>query len=175
MKHTKSIFAILVLFIFSAQATIYAGKPIPGVGIVVKKNPGTSIEKIVRTGTDGNFSIQLEEGEYSLLAPPDQLNKGVEEMIKTIDPTGNTKFEGEGIEISIKNDLIRVKGEPIKGNTYRLDKETSSIIISVPKGGAKLSGQLSWDGTVKGGNALKKGWDGSIKGPNKAIKEGGLK
>ncbi len=175
MKNTKAILSLLVLFFFAAQTNIYAGKPIPSVGIVVKKNPGSGIERIVKTGSDGSFSLQLEEGEYTLIAPAEQLKVAASEIIKSNDTSGKMQSDAEGFDITLEDNLIQVKDQPQNGRTYNLDKKTSSLIVIVPKGGAKLSGKLSWDGSIKGGKTERKGWDGSIKGSPKGISENGLK
>jgi len=48
----------------------------------------------------------------------------------------------------LDNSEIRVKSKRIKGNIYTINEQNSSVIITVPSGGATLSGILSWNDAV---------------------------
>ncbi|MBF2708367.1 hypothetical protein [Flavobacterium soyangense] len=146
MKHPKTIFKILIVFLFVAQNS-FANKPIPGVGIVVKKNPGTG-GSIIKTGNNGGFSTQLEEGEYELSFPQDQLQSSINRMIKINYTKSTYQYDGSGIELVLDNPQIRVKLKPKKENIYTINEQNSSFIIIVPAGGATLSGILSWNDDV---------------------------
>lgn len=65
MKLPKSIFKILIVFLLIAQNSFAGSTPIPGIGIVVKKNPGGG-SITVSTGNGGGFATQLSEGVYEL-------------------------------------------------------------------------------------------------------------
>ena len=147
MKHTKSIFKILIVFLFLVQNSFAATKPIIGIGIVVKKNPGGGYI-IVPTGNGGGFSTQLEEGEYELSFPQDQLQSVIGKLIKRNYPKSTYQFDGSGVELALDNPQIRVKLKPTKDNIYTITEQNSSFIIIVPAGGATLSGILSWNDDV---------------------------
>ncbi|MDP2037615.1 MAG: carboxypeptidase-like regulatory domain-containing protein, partial [Ignavibacteria bacterium] len=59
----------ILLFLFAVYALlpdiVFAAEPIPGVDIIVRKNPG-GIAFTGKTGRDGKFSAKLEEGNYEL-------------------------------------------------------------------------------------------------------------
>lgn len=146
MKQTKSIFNILIVLLFLAQNSFANSTPIPGVGIVVKKNPGGA-NITVPTGTDGGFSIKLEEGVYELSFPQDQLQTSINGIIKTDYPKSNYQYNGSGVEMVLDNSAIRVNIKPSQGDRFTIDKQ-NNITITVPKGGATLSGMLSWNDAV---------------------------
>lgn len=147
MKHTKTIFKILIVFLLVAQNS-FAANPIPGIGIVVKKNPGSGGGIIIKTGNEGNFSTQLEEGEYELSFPQDQLQTAVNRRVKVKFPKSIYQYDGSGVELVLDNPQIRVKLKPTKENIYAINEKNSSFIIIVPTGGATLSGILSWNDDV---------------------------
>ncbi|MCI4442596.1 MAG: hypothetical protein JHC39_03725 [Lentimicrobium sp.] len=146
MKLSKTIFKILIVFLFLAQNS-FATTPIPGVGIVVKKNPGGG-SITVPTGNGGSFSTQLEEGEYELSFPQDQLQSVVSKLIKRNYPKSTYQYDGSGVELVLDNPQIRIKLKPTKENIYTINEQNSSFIIIVPAGGATLSGILSWNDNV---------------------------
>ena len=175
MKLTKTILVVLSFVLFTTPVAFALSNPIPGIGIVIKCNTPPCSGRVVNTDKEGKFSIQLEEGEIELVIPLDQVQRVINETLKRADPTGVSQFEGKGIELTFENNSLEVKGKRIKGNTFSIDKENSSLILTIPKGGIKLSGVLNWDGSVKGGKAERKGWDGTVKGGSKGITENGLK
>ena len=140
MKQTKSILGILLLFLITAQNSFAISKPIPGVGIVVKKNPGSGAIKIT-TGSDGGFSAQLQEGEYELSISQEQLQSSVNGIIKSNYPNSSYRYNGSGIQIVVESEATAYKSKAADGRTY-------SIVITVPKGGATLSGKMIWDDSV---------------------------
>ena len=146
MKQIKPIFNIIIIFLFLAQNSFAISTPIPGVGIVVKKNPGGA-NIVVPTGIGGGFSIKLEEGEYVLIFPQDQLQTSINGIIKTDYPKSNYQYDGAGVEMVLDNSAIRVNVKALQGNKFAIDKQ-NDIIITVPKGGATLSGMLSWNDAV---------------------------
>ena len=147
MKNTKTIFKILIVLFLVAQNSFAISKPIPGVGIVVKKNPGGG-SITVPTGNGGGFSTQLEEGEYELSFPQDQLQSVIGRLIKRNYPKSTYQYDGSGVELVLDNLQIRVKLKPAKENIYTINEQNSSFIIIVPEGGATLSGMLSWNDVV---------------------------
>lgn len=147
MKLSKTIFKILIVFLFLVQNSFATTKPIIGIGIVVKKNPGGGYFT-VPTGNGGDFSTQLEEGEYELSFPQDQLQSVIGKLIKRNYPKSTYQFDGSGVELALDNPQIRVKLKPAKENIYTINEQNSSFIIIVPAGGATLSGILSWNDNV---------------------------
>ncbi|MBX9807518.1 MAG: hypothetical protein K2X95_06935, partial [Flavobacteriaceae bacterium] len=146
MKHSKTIFKILIVFLFLAHNS-FATTPIPGVGVVIKKNPGGG-SITVPSGNGGGFSTQLEEGEYELSFPQDQLQSVIGKLIKRNYPKSTYQYDGSGVELVLDNPQIRVKLKPTKDNIYTINEQNSSFIIIVPAGGAVLSGILSWNDNV---------------------------
>jgi hypothetical protein len=147
MKFSKTIFKILIVLLLVAQNSFALSTPIPGVGIVVKKNPGSG-SITVPTGNGGGFSTQLEEGEYELSFLQEQLQSIIGKLIKRNYPKSTYQFDGSGVELALDNPQIRVKLKPTRENIYTISEQNSSFIIIVPAGGAALSGMLSWNDVV---------------------------
>lgn len=147
MRHSKIIFKILIVFLLVAQYGFAASKPVPSIGIVVKKNPGQTEAKVV-SGRDGAFSIQLEEGEYEISFPQDQLQSVINKIIKKDYPESRYQYDGTGVEMTLDNSEIRVNLKPIKEKIYAINEQNSIVIIIVPSGGATFSGVLSWNDAV---------------------------
>ena len=147
MKNSKKIFKILIVFLLVAQNSFAASKPVPSIGIVVKKHPGSSQAKIV-TGNDGSFSSQLEAGEYEVTFPQDQLQSAINKIIKKDYIESTYQYDGSGVEMALDNSEIRVNLKPIKEKIYAFNEQNGIIIIIVPFGGATFSGVLSWNDAV---------------------------
>lgn len=157
MKRSKTFFGILMVLFLVIQNS-FASRPVPRIGIVVKKNNclpkackstcnhGGGVAVI--TTRTGSFSSQLEEGEYILSFPQDELKSAISRIIKTNYPKSSYEYDGTGVELTIDNSQIRVKTLPAKGTVYSITEENSDILIMVPEGGAILSGVLNWDDTV---------------------------
>jgi len=143
---SKTILKFIIVFLFIAQNSFAISKPIPGVGIVVKKNPGTG-SITVSTGNDGGFSTQLSEGVYELSFPQDQLQTSINGIVKANYPKSTYQYDGSGVEFVLDNSQIKVNSKGLEGNQFTVDKQ-KSITIAVPKGGATLSGKLSWNDAV---------------------------
>ncbi|MDD5151591.1 MAG: hypothetical protein PHC28_14130 [Flavobacterium sp.] len=146
MKLTKSILKILIVFLFLSQNSFATTKPIIGIGIVVKKNPGKGYIS-VPTGNGGGFSTQLSEGVYELSFPQEQLQTSINGIVKADYPKSNYQYDGSGVELVLDNLQITVNSKATKENVFAVDKQ-NSITITVPKGGATLSGKLSWNDAV---------------------------
>jgi hypothetical protein len=156
MKYSKSIFKILIVFLLITQNS-FAANPIPGIGIVVKKNNclpnpckstcnhGGAI--IFTTGSNGSFSAKLEIGEYELTFPQDQLQNSINSIVKSNFPKSNYQYDGSGVEMVLDNSQITVNAKASEGNSFPIDKQ-NNITITVPKGGATLSGKLGWNDAV---------------------------
>lgn len=148
MKHLKSFLKILVILLLVTQNSFAASKPVPGIGIVVKKNPGTGGQAIVTTGNNGGFSMHLEAGEYELSFPQDQLKSVINSIIGRNYPKSTYQYDGFGVELTINNPEIIVMLKPAEGNIYTIDAQNSSVIITVARGGTTLSGILGWNDAV---------------------------
>lgn len=145
MKNTNTILKILIVFLLISQNS-FAANPIPGIGIVVKRNPGGG--SIVKTGNNGDFSTQLEEGEYELSFPQNQIKSAINAIVKRNYPQSTFQYDGSGVELTLDNPQIRVQSKPARENIYAINEQNSSFIIIVPAGGATLSGILSWNEAV---------------------------
>ncbi|MBI2260780.1 MAG: carboxypeptidase regulatory-like domain-containing protein [Caulobacterales bacterium] len=69
-RHAAPLAAVLALasILLIAPASADIGEPIPGIDIVVRKNPGGLAVVAATSGRDGRFSarVQLEPGEYQV-------------------------------------------------------------------------------------------------------------
>ncbi len=148
MKHLKSFLKILVILLLVTQNSFAASKPVPRIGIVVKKNPGTGGQAIVTTSNNGGFSIQLEAGEYELSFPQDQLKFEINSIIGRNYPKSTYLYDGSGVELTINNPEIIVMLKPSEGNIYTIEAQNSSVIITVTRDGTTLSGILGWNDAV---------------------------
>ncbi|MGV8946873.1 MAG: hypothetical protein ACOH1N_10630 [Lutibacter sp.] len=148
MKHLKLFLKILLILILVTQNSFAASKPVPSIGIVVKKNPGTGGQAIVTTSNNGGFSTQLEEGEYELSFPQDQLKSVINSIISRNYPKSTYQYDGLGVELLLNNPDIIVMLKPAEGNIYTIEVQNSYVTITVPRGGATLSGILSWNDAV---------------------------
>lgn len=147
MKNLKTIFKILVILFLVIQYSFAASKPVPSIGIVVKKQPGSSQAKIV-TSKDGSFFSSLEAGEYEISFSQDQLRSVITGLIKRDFPESTYQFDGSGVELDIENSGIRINLKSIGDNKYPINDQSSTFVIVVPEGGATFSGVLSWNDAV---------------------------
>ncbi len=145
MKNFKNYFAFFILLVL-IQNGYAISKPIPGVGIVVKKNPGTS-HVTFSTGTGGQFTNRLEEGVYVLAISEDQLSTGVQQILNKDYATSNYTFDGSGVELVLNESLITIQANAIDVNRFAVTPQ-NEIMILVPKGGATFSGTLSWNDAI---------------------------
>lgn len=126
--------SIFLAALLTATSVLATSDPIPGVDIIVKKNPG-SIVQHVTTDDNGNFHLnKLPEGSYTL------------EVSNTAKLTGPVKFN-----IAIKSSkgfpkhLVSARILPTKlpGSAPVLGRTGGVLIIPIPKGGAQLSAMMS--------------------------------
>lgn len=143
----KKISKLLIIFLLLTQFSFSASKPVPSIGIVVKKQPGQTEAKIF-TGKDGSFSADLEEGKYELIFSQEELQTVINGIIRNSYSKSDYQYDGSGIEIILDNPQIRVNSRPIDANTYTFNKQISTLTITVPSGGATLSGILNWNDVV---------------------------
>ena len=147
MENSKTIFKILVILFLVIQNSFAASKPVPSIGIVVKKQPGSSQAKIV-TSKDGSFFSSLEAGQYEISFSQDQLGSVITGLIKRDFPESTYQFDGSGVELALDNSEIRVSLKPIMEKIYAINEQNSTFVIVVPEGGATFSGVLSWNDAV---------------------------
>jgi hypothetical protein len=86
MRSTRTLIAFAIaLFVvsnFIVSDVFASSNPIPGVGIVVKRPPGSSTAR-TKTDKDGNFKFtKLESGKYILEIESDDLAKAVDKMAR---------------------------------------------------------------------------------------------
>lgn len=130
--------SLLTLSEVFAQVT-----PIPGIGLVVRRNPG-SASKVI-SGKDGSFSLPLEVGDYTLTPDKKVLTSVLGAFIKK--NPNIIKFDNAGVEITLDNTSnVTVKYRyPIVDDAYRTSKTAVEIFFTVPEEGAKVSGKLNWN------------------------------
>jgi hypothetical protein len=124
----KSMIVLLFVFAiiaFSTNMVFATSDPIPGVDIIVKKNPGGIVVFRGQSGRDGKFACKLEEGNYELQLSYDQIKRVLSAKNKNYD--SNPK--GCKIELIFEGETANVK-VPAK---VLINKETGTINISVAK------------------------------------------
>ena len=136
----KSIYSILLLFMLSLGFANmgFAANPIPGVDIIVKKDPGGHSVAIVQTGKDGKFTAKLPEGQYELSISYSQIER--------VMSSDRTFKHGNAITLMLDNGAwdVMVNGKKSE-RKIAVNNTVTAIIISVPKGGATISGSLYYD------------------------------
>lgn len=137
-----------------AQSTV--GDPMPGVPISLEGDPGSVI--IARTTTDvnGKFACELKEGKYKLNISYSQIERVLQNVIGFA-PLKPAEFKidnkmVDNIEISL---LLCSKSSNAKENIIAktsVDKESGALSINIPKGGALISGIISYKLKSDGNN-----------------------
>ncbi len=134
----------------------FAGNPIPGVDVDLQKNPGGSIVFTGQTGKDGKFACELKEGKYKLNISYSQIERILQNVIgfAAVRPA-EFKIDNkmvDNIEISL---LLYSKSTNAKENIIAktsVDKESGALSINIPKGGALISGIISYELKSDGNN-----------------------
>jgi hypothetical protein len=141
MKQNKTFKIILTLCCFLAfSVTALASNTIPGVGVVIKRNPGSGASKAT-TGKDGSFSLEMTKGSYLISLDKDQLMKAGQELVKTSNPKSNYLFNGDGTQ------LVIADNENIIMSQLEGDVNSDLVLITVLKP-TILKGSVLWDDTV---------------------------
>ncbi len=150
----KTATAILSLLLLQTSLFALAVKPIKGISIVVKKNPGTSAEKKAVTDDEGNFQMKLTRGSYQLILPEQQILR----TINAVNETGKT-IAGKDLGLdAVTCALTETEGikfgrsEAIDGNVY------ATMEVTVAE--ATISGTLTSDHAIN-----EQGLPGSGSGP----------
>jgi hypothetical protein len=185
----KTVVAILGLLLLQTSLFAWAVKPIPGIGIVVKKNPGSTAEKKAITDEEGNFQMKLTRGSYQLSLPEQQISSAINainESARTLTSNGQgtdhvtcALMETEGIKIW--------NSESIDGNVSAIIEVTAAeaTIIGAlyyerdaPPKETKKNGQPSIikmiDGKATQLVAAPTGTNGNMEATDMAINEKGL-
>ena len=138
----KIINSILFLFVISIflTANAFAGEPIPGVNVGSGKNPGGIISKAA-TDNNGKFSFSnLEEGKYDITISYNEIIKSVSQIEK------NNASEKNSYDITLTLDgagvMVKDSKTPSK---ISITNQTGVISFSIPKGGASVSGTLTYE------------------------------
>jgi len=136
--------ALGLFFLIITATNAFAGSPLKGVDVKLGHNPGGGVAAKMVTNDDGSFSTHLAEGEYTLSVDMIGIKNVVGEIIKSKYTNSNYEFDGSGIEIYLdKSSNIKVINQRKSGSIIFL-KDGEAVII-IPKGGATLSGKLSWN------------------------------
>jgi hypothetical protein len=144
----KSIISLLFFFAvnaFSPNIVFATNNPIPGVDIIVKKNPGGIIVFTGQTGRDGKFTAKLEEGTYILSLSYNDIASKVVPMDK------NNALNKGALEFSLELDdkslgLLGACEEKRMHKPFAITKELGKAApqFIVPKGGGTISGTLTF-------------------------------
>jgi len=140
----KIINSILFLFAISIflSSNVFAAAPIPGICVVVKRNPGAIIPNVT-TDNNGKFSYELTEGNYDLTI-------SYNEIINAVSETDKNKNSGKvSYEITLMLDggagvMVQDKTTPAK---ITITERTGNISFSIPNGGGTISGTLTYVAT----------------------------
>ena len=139
----KIINSILFLFAITIFLTssVFAATPIPGINIVIKKNPGAIAVANSSSDNNGKFAFDnLEEGKYDITVSYDEIIKTVSQMDK------NKASEKNSYEITLTLDgagvIVKDSKTPAK---LSITDKTGVISIIIPKGGASVSGTLTYE------------------------------
>lgn len=131
--------AMLTFFAESALATA----PIPGINIVVKRNPGGIVINTRQTDDGGKMSLRLEGGEYDLSISYDQ-------MMAVIARIDKNKVSNNGcyrIQLTLNPDSA---GITANGGTLpriiEITKNTGTIPLVVPAKGGTIRFTLTYEG-----------------------------
>lgn len=175
IKNQLRFLATLLLLLLCFFNRVFAtSEPIPGVDIIVKKkcNPSPCPKPhSIETNTDptGKFSSKVEAGEYELTLSFADIAKRISIDLK------DYAVHPENYEISlslganISDITINGKRTPSKfppGSSYSITKETPSFSITIPTGGATLTGVLTYN---KKENNQKDSIDHTHDGPGKGL------
>ena len=137
--------ALLLCGVFAAQAvfaeTAQVNPSIPGVGVVVKKNPGSGASKVT-TDEGGCASVKLTQGSYSISLDQATLLRTGTSLAKKADPKSSYIFNGDGTQIAITPD----KGINVTAGAAKGPENVVNVIVSSPKATLKLS--IKWEPAV---------------------------
>ena len=135
----RSFFSFLLLFAFSAffATTALAGDPIPGVGVGAGKNPGGQLAATAKTVNDGSFTLNLKEGTYDITVQYSEVQAAVKRLGKTCSEV-TLSLDAGG------NKRVLANGRAMPSET-ELTASAKPITITVPAGGATISGTLTGD------------------------------
>ena len=110
--------------------------PVTGIGIVIKKNPGSGASKVI-SDSNGGFSLKLEEGVYTISIPKKELATKVAEIKANYPEVSGAVYEFDSTSKFVFTEVTQNElGEFIpKG-------KNNEFTITVPKGGTTFSGKL---------------------------------
>jgi hypothetical protein len=134
---------LLPLVIIISCAKAFAGEPIPGVGIIVRTDPGDKVAETSRTGKDGKFSINLPAGNYHFTIV-------FNDVIKTLGAAKN--WDGKSVTLSYRNSEIRTL-VPLR---EVLTKNSLPLPITVHGTSVTIDGAITYDVVAASAPADKK-------------------
>ena len=136
-NYFKILFAIL-FFVALHFNTSFAGDPVPGVGVGAGTVLGGIMMKTT-TDRDGKFSFNLKEGKYDLTISYDEIVKA----LSRLDKNKVTEKEDYNITLMLDGENLTINDNKAPAN-IKINKETGSISISLPKGGGAIKGKLEY-------------------------------
>ena len=139
MKQLKTI-SLLVLLLIMGQDVLASNPPFPGVGVVVKKNPGGGASRAT-TDNAGNFSLELVKGSYLISLDKNQLLTAGQLLVAAQNPKSNYVFNGDGTQLAIS------ENENIIMSQLEGDAGTDLLLITAIKP-TTLQGTVQWDSSV---------------------------
>jgi hypothetical protein len=165
----KTLLVLVCTLLLSFTDIMASSNPIPGVGIVIKRNPGSSTARTT-TDKDGNFKFErLEPGTYTVevvqaevdkyfastttgVAGKKGLGEGSGDVVSTTSSrensenkgnAGNSGMSGGIAEISISSsDEITIDGKSMKSGTVKFFNTAKGELVCTVGPDGVLSGQL---------------------------------
>ena len=130
----KSFFFSLLLSILCAgfANSVFAGDPVPGLGIIVRKNPGGEVAETSRTNKAGKFTIALPPGNYDLSIV-------FNDVVKALTPLKN--WDGKSVTLSYQNSEIR----SLVPMREVITKNSLPVTITVHKSNVTIEGTFSYE------------------------------
>lgn len=141
MKKIKNSIMFLFVITIFLTSNVFATTPIPGINIIMKKNPGAIAVANSSSDSKGKFSFNnLEEGIYDITISYNEIIKTVCQIEK------NNTSEKNIYEFTLTLDgtgvIIKDSKTPAK---LLITNQTGVISISIPKGGVSVSGALIYE------------------------------
>lgn len=134
------------MLLLAAATRFVASNPVPGIGIVVKKNrpPGSSA-RVAATNANGEFTIPLEVGSYTITLPATDVRAAVARIASQ---TAAARRAAPGRLVDLRDDAVSLTLRETSG--LRLAPclamgYADVALVTVSAAGAALTGQLTWD------------------------------
>jgi hypothetical protein len=164
MRSTRTLIAFAIA-LFLVSDVFASSNPIPGVGIVVKRPPGSSTAR-TKTDKEGNFKFtKLEPGTYTLEVVSDDVTDAIEKMERKSSRTTSKAKKGDASD-GLATGTVR---STVAETTVTSSPLIPEISITDGSAAARNGGALTSQWTqVDGPMTIIVGEDGTISGQLRA-------